>query len=84
METNVNFVFLVLILMISQKIRASTYTTDYDSLPGARHATNETATAILSIPAVNTQFPPTTVAPDKVPGTVGVSQSPFGLFPVKD
>ena len=84
METNVHRVFLVLILMISQEIHAAIYTTGYETPHGARHAINETTTAISSIPAVNTQFPPTTVAPDKVPGTVGVSQSRFGLFPVKD
>lgn len=75
-----NLVFLVLILMISQKIHAVTYTTGYETPDRARHATNETTTAILSIRASNTQFPPTTVAPDQVPGTVGVSQSSFGTF----
>ena len=84
MEINVNYPFLVLILMISQKIHGSTYTTGYATPPGARSLTNEAATAILSVPAINTQFPPTTVAPYKVPGTVGVSQSPFSLFLVKD
>ncbi len=84
MEINVTVVFLVLILMISQKIHAVTYTTGYESPHGARHTTNETTIAISSTPAIDTQFPPATVAPDEVPGTVGVSPSSSGLLPVKD
>ena len=75
METEVKFVFLVLMLMISQKIHAANSTTDYETPPGALHAANVTKTAVLSVLTLNTQFPPTTVAPDKVPGTVGVSPS---------
>ena len=77
METNVNSVLLVLVLIISQKVHTATYPT------GARHAIKESTTAILTISAVSTQFPTLTVAPDKAPGTVGVSQSLFGPFPVK-
>lgn len=84
METNVNPVFLVLILMISQKIRAATYTTGNATPQSTRHANNETTTAIVNIRAVDAQFPPTTIAPEKLRGTVGVSQSPFGPFPMRD
>ena len=84
MEKNIISAFLVLILMFPQNTYATTCTTGFETLYGARHATNETKAAILSVPAVNTQFPPTTVASNKVPGTVGVSQTPFGLFPVRD
>ena len=83
MDTEVRYVFLVLILMVSQKIHAANSTTGYGASRGALHVTNRTTTAALSSPALKTQFPPTTVAPDKVPGTVGVSLSPLGL-PVKD
>ena len=84
MDTNVNSVLLVLILMISQKVHTATYPTGYETPHGARHATDESTTATLTIRAANTQVPPTTVGPDKVPGTVGVSQSPFGPLPAEN
>ena len=84
METEVKLVFLVLMLMISQKIHAANTTTGYETPHGALQVSNGTTTAVLSIPTLNIQFPPTTVAPDKVPGTVGVSPSPLGLLLVKD
>ena len=84
METEVKLLFLVLMLMVSQKIHAANTTTGYGTPHGALQVPNGTTTATLSIPTLNTQFPPTTVAPDKVPGTIGVSPSPLSLLPMKD
>lgn len=84
METNVNPVFLVLMLMISQKIDAATYTPGYETPHGAGHAKIVTTTTILDIQTFDTQSPPTTVAPEKGPGTVGVSKPPISLFPMRD
>lgn len=84
MGTEVKLAFLVLMLMISQKIHAANSTTGYGTPRGVLHATNGTMTAVLSIFTLNTQFPPTTVAADKVPGTVGVSPLSLGFLLVKD
>ena len=84
METEVKLVFLVCMLMISQKIHAANSTTIYKTPRGTLHAANDTTKAVISVPTLSTQFPPTTVAPDKVPGTVGVSPSSFDLLPVND
>lgn len=84
METEAKLAFLVFMLMISQKIHAANSTTDYETPRGALHAANGTTTAVLNILTLNTQFPPTTVAPDKVPGTVGVSPSSLGSLQGKD
>lgn len=84
MEEEVKFVFLVFMLMISQKIHAANSTTAYDIHRGALHATNGTTRGVISVPTLDTQLPPTTVAPDKVPGTIGVSPSSLGLLLAKD
>ena len=84
METNVNPVFLVLMLMISQKIDAATYTRGYETPHGAGHPKFVTTTTILNIQAFDTQSPPKTFAPEKGPGTAGVSKSPISGFPTRD
>ena len=80
METEVKLVFLIFMLMISQKIHAANSTTGYETPRGALYANNGTTRGVLSVLTLYTQSPPTTVAPGRGSGTVGVSPSPLVFF----
>ena len=74
------FVFLIFMLMISQKIHAANSTTGYETPRGALYANNGTTRGVISVLTLYTQSPSTTVAPGRGPGTVGVGPSPLVFF----